>query len=174
MAGNRNKTIALKTIWMLLQTNKRPRQRLTSPDKQLEPKMATKLSLKDLMEEIFQIRETVNKVDGAFTEVKIEIAQMKARLNEIKEKVNQQLCVCEDELLTLKETSNQIKFLEWSWKNQENKRRKIKFETGYLEKAWGTSPTGGFWKYCTGADKSERWEAFEVERLHLCFLGCVQ
>jgi len=97
---------------MLLQTNKRPRQRLTSPDKQLEPKMATKLSLKDLMEEIFQIRETVNKVDGAFTEVKIEIAQMKARLNEIKEKVNQQLCVCEDELLTLKETSNQIKFLE--------------------------------------------------------------
>lgn len=97
---------------MLLQTNKRLRQWLTSPDKQLEPKMATELSLKDLMEEIFQIKETVNKVDGAFTEVKIEIAQMKAGLNEIKEKVNQQLCVCEDELLTLKETSNQIKFLE--------------------------------------------------------------
>ncbi|RMC05213.1 hypothetical protein DUI87_18397 [Hirundo rustica rustica] len=48
--------------------------------------MATELSLKDLMEEIFQIKETVNKVDGAFTEVKIEIAQMKVRQNEIKEK----------------------------------------------------------------------------------------
>ena len=158
MAGNGKKTIALKTIWMLLQTNKRPRRWLTSPDKQLEPKMTMELSLKDLMEEIFQIKETVNKVDGAFTEVKIEIAQMKARQNEIKEKVNQQLRVCEDELLTLKETSNQIKFLEWSLKYQENKRRKIKFETGYLETAWGTSPRGRLWKYCTGADKNERWE----------------
>lgn len=120
--------------------------------------MAVKLSLKDLMEEIFQIQETVNKVDGAFTEVKIEIAQMKGSRNEIKEKVNQQLRLCEDELLTLKETSNQIRFLEWSLKNQENKRRKIKFETGYLEKVWRTSPRGRFWKYCTGADKSERWE----------------
>lgn len=80
---------------------------------------------------------------------------MKVRQNEIKEKVNQQLRVCEDELLTLKETSNQIRFLEWSLKNRENKRRKIKFETGYLEKAWRTSPLGSFWKYCTGADKSE-------------------
>lgn len=108
MAGNGKKTIALKTIWMLLQTNKRPRRWLTSPDKQLEPKTAMELSLKDLMEEIFQIKETVNKVDGAFTEVKIEIAQMKARQNEIKEKVNQQLRVYEDELLTLKETWNEV------------------------------------------------------------------
>lgn len=58
-------------------------------------------------------------------------------------------------MLTLKETSNQIRFLEWSLKNWENKRRKIKFETGYQEKAWRTSPRGRFWKYCTGADKSE-------------------
>lgn len=78
---------------MLLETNERQRWWLTSPDKQLESEMATKLLLKDLIEEIFQIQETVNKVDEAFTEVKIEIAQMKARQNEIKEKVNQQLCV---------------------------------------------------------------------------------
>lgn len=64
---------------------------MTSPDKQLESKMVTELSLKDLMEESFQIKETVSKVDGAFTQVKIEMAQMKASQNEIKEKVNEQL-----------------------------------------------------------------------------------
>lgn len=44
---------------------------LSSSDKQLEPRMAIELSLKDLMEEIVQIRETVNKVDGALARFKL-------------------------------------------------------------------------------------------------------
>lgn len=57
---------------------------LTSSDKQLQPKVDIELSFKDLMEEILQIKGTVNKVDGLSAQVQIKIAYMKVSVNEIK------------------------------------------------------------------------------------------